>query len=139
MDILLKGTLYVYFIRGVFKNSHKIGIEFIIDPKRSTTELVNGLKRLNYLNDNKFIIYKDHYNYTNIDLISTKYVAEFEFISISDIDISKNVLKLNKMSIIEKDKILSPTSQVSNKVFLNNYSTGKNKTVRDIMQIIKSS
>jgi hypothetical protein len=137
MDISLNGTLYVYFIRSVFENNNKIGIEFIIDPKRSHTQLVDGLKRLDYLNGNKFIIFKD--NYTNIDLISTKYVAEFEFISVSHIESEKNILKLNKMNIIEKDKILSPSRQVSNKIFLNNYSTGKNKTVSDIMNIIKST
>ena len=56
MDISLKGTLYVYFIRGVFENNQKIGIEIIIDPKRSNSQLVDGLKRLNYLNANKFIV-----------------------------------------------------------------------------------
>ncbi len=137
MDISLNGTLYVYFIRGVFENNKKIGIEFIIDPKRSNIQLVDGLKRLNYLHGNKFIIYRD--NYSNIDLISTKYTAEFEFISVCDIESEKNILKLNKINIIEKDKILSPSRQVSNKVFLNNYSTGKNKTVQDIMNIIKSN
>lgn len=137
MDISLNGTLYVYFIRSVFENNSKIGIEFIIDPKRSNIQLVDGLKRLDYLNGNKFIIYKD--NYTNIDLISTKYVAEFEFISVYHIESEKNILKLNKINIIEKDKILSPSRQVSNKIFLNNYSTGKNKTVNDIMNIIKST
>jgi hypothetical protein len=136
MDISLKGTLYVYFIRGVFQNNQKIGIEFIIDQKRSNIQLVDGLKRLNYLNGNKIIIHKD--NYYNIDLISTKYIAEFEFVSISQIDSSKNVLKLNKMNIIEKDKILPPIRQISTKIFFNNYSTGKKKTVQDIMHIIKS-
>jgi hypothetical protein len=137
MDISLNGTLYVYFIRSVFEGNKKIGIEFIIDPKQSNNQLVDGLKRLNYLNGNKLVIYKD--NYSNIDLISTKYVAEFEFTSICNIDSSNNVLKLSKMNIIEKDKILSPISKISTKVFLNNYSTGKSKTVRDIIQIMKST
>jgi hypothetical protein len=134
MDISLNGTLYVYFIRSIFQDNKKIGIEIIIDPKRSNTQLVDGLKRLNYVNGNKFIIYKD--NYTNIDLISTKYIADFEFTSVCNIESEKNILKLNKMSNIEKDKILSPSRQVSNKIFLNNYSTSKNKTVQDIMTII---
>lgn len=137
MDISLNGTLYVYFIRSVFEGNKKIGIEFIIDPKRSNNQLIDGLNRLNYLNGNKFVIYKD--NYSNIDLISIKYIAEFDFVSICDIDSSKKVLKLNNMSIIEKDKILSPIHKVSTKLFLNNYSTGKNKTVRDIIQIMKST
>jgi hypothetical protein len=136
MDISLNGTLYVYFIRSVFEGNKKIGIEFIIDPKRSNNQLIDGLKRLNYLNENKFIIYKD--NYKNIDLITTKYIGEFDFVSISDIDSSKNILKLNKFDIIEKDKILPPSCKVSTKVFLNNYSTGKKKTINDIMNIIKS-
>ncbi len=137
MDISLNGTLYVYFIRSIFQDNKKIGIEFVIDPKRSNIQLVDGLKRLNYLNGNKFIIYNN--NYTNIDLISTKYIANFEFISVCHIESEKNILKLNKMNIIEKDKILSPSRQVSNKIYLNNYSTGKNKTVYDIMNIIKST
>ena len=66
MDISLNGTLYVYFIRSVFEGNKKIGIEFIIDPKRSNNQLIDGLNRLNYLNGNKFVIYKD--NYSNIDL-----------------------------------------------------------------------
>ncbi len=135
MDISLKGTLYVYFIRSVFENNQKIGIEFIIDPKRSNIQLIDSLKRLNYLNANKFIIYKD--NYKNIDLITIKYVGDFDFISVSNIDSSKNVLKLNKLDIIEKDKILPPNRQVSNKIFLNNYSTGKKKTIDDIMSTVK--
>ncbi len=137
MDISLNGTLYVYFIRSIFQDSKKIGIQIIIDPKRSNIQLVDGLKRLNFLNGNKFIIYKD--NYTNIDSIATKYIANFDFTSVCQNESEKNILKLNKMNIIEKDKILSPSRQVSNKIFLNNYSTGKNKTVNDIMNIIKST
>jgi hypothetical protein len=137
MDISLNGNLYVHFVRSVFENNKKIGIEFIIDLKRSNNQLIDALKRLNYLNNNKFIIYKD--NYSNIDLISTKYTAEFEFISVFHIESDKNILKLNKMNIIEKDKILPPSRQVNNKIFMNSYSTGKNKTIHDIMNIIKSA
>ena len=35
MDIELNGMLYVYFIKSVFENNKKIGIELIIDIRRS--------------------------------------------------------------------------------------------------------
>jgi hypothetical protein len=136
MEINLKGNIYVYFIRSIFDGNKKIGLEFIIDPKRSNTQLVDGLKRLNYLNGNKFNIYNDNYS-DNFDKLSTKYTGEFDFTSIYNDDNYK--LKLNSINIIEKDKIVTPQREVNKKIFLSSYSTGKNKTVSDIMNIIKSS
>ena len=55
MDIELNGMLYVYFIKSVFENNKKIGIELIIDIRRSDIMLIDGLKRLNQINKNKEI------------------------------------------------------------------------------------
>lgn len=134
MDIILNGKIYVYFIRSVFEGNKKIGIEFIIDPKRSDHNMIDGLTRLNYLNRNKFIVYSGNYP-TKYDFVTTKYTANFNMQN--NFKDSKNVLILNNFDVINIDKVIIPNKQVNNKLYLNKYTTGKDKTIEDIMNIIK--
>jgi len=138
MDINISGELYVYFIRNIFELNKKIGIEIIIDCKKSNNMIIDGLKRLNFMNNNKIIILNENIP-NNFDTYSTKYIGNFSFTSFNNLN-NDNIprLKLNKMDIVEKDKIIIPHKSINNKVFLNKYSTGKNKTVNDIMQIINN-
>lgn len=127
MDIKLSGKLYVHFIKSVFESNQKIGIEFIIDKLKSDNQLIDGLMRLKLLNNNKFFVNnKDIKN--PVKLYDKKYLCNI-FITIHD---NKQII-LENITDVEYDKI---NKIVDNKLFIPNYSVGKNKTVEKIMDII---
>lgn len=136
MEIQLSGKVYIYFIKSVFENNKKTGIEFIIDPKRSDNMLISGLNRLNVLNNNRFFVNINNYLDINIDLYATKYISMIDILILPIKEI--NVIKINNFSIIEKDKIVNITKNINSGLYINKYSTGKSYTVREILKILKT-
>ena len=128
MDIELNGMLYVYFIKSIFENNKKIGIEIIFDTTRSDMSLIDGLKRLNQINKNKIYLSNENIK-TLIKIYDKKYTTNitFKYISV------KNILELTKIDEIKYDKI---DKIIDNKIKLQNYATGKNKSIEKIMNII---
>jgi hypothetical protein len=127
MDIKLSGKLYVHFIKSVFESNQKIGIEFIIDKLKSDNQLIDGLMRLKLLNNNKFFV-NNKYIKNPVKLYDKKYLCNI-FITIHD---NKQII-LENITDVEYDKI---NKIVDNKLFIPNYSVGKNKTAEKIMDII---
>ena len=136
MEIQLSGNLYVCFIKSVFENNKKIGIEFIIDSKKSNNMLISGLNRLNILNNNRFFVHIKNYTDINLDLYATKYKSDISLLVLQENNI--NVIKINAFTITEKDKIIPITKQINKGVYINKYSMGKSNTVREILKIIKT-
>ena len=130
MDIELNGMLYVYFIKSVFENNKKNGIEMIIDTKRSDVILIDGLQRLNQINKNKIFILNDSIKIP-IKIYDKKYITNITFKYVSD----KNNIQMIRMDDIRYDKI---EKIIDNKIKLQNYATGKNKSVQKIMDIINN-
>jgi len=128
MNIELNGILYVYFVKSVFENNKKIGIEIIINTTRSDRILIEGLKRLNQINKNKIYISNDNIKIP-IKIYDKKYTSNVTFKYISD----KNILEFIKLEDIKYDKV---EKIIDNKIKLQNYATGKNKSVKKIMDII---
>lgn len=128
MDIELNGTLYIYFVKSVFENNKKIGIEIIFDNKRSDILLIDGLKRLNQINKNKIFLSNENIK-VPIKIYDKKYTINVIFKYISD----KNKLEFIKIDNIKYDKV---EKIIDNKIKLQNYATGKNKSVKKIMDII---
>ncbi len=135
MEIQLSGNLYVYFIKSVFENNKKIGIEFIIDSKKSNNMLISGLKRLNVLHNNRFFVSIKNFD-INLDLYATKYKSDISLLVLQENNI--NIIKINTFTITEKDKIIPITKQINKGVYINKYSMGKSNTVREILKIIKT-
>ena len=131
MEINIDGKLYIHFIKSIFENSKKIGIEIIIDNLKSDLKLIDGLKRLNQLKNNKFQIMNNNYP-KDINLINTKYLSE---INLSIID---NKIKINTFNVIKIDKQEPINKKVNTSIYLNKYLTNKNKIVSDIMNILKT-
>lgn len=128
MNIELNGILYVYFVKSVFENNKKIGIEIIINTTRSDRILIEGLKRLNQINKNKIYISNDNIKIP-IKIYDKKYTSNVTFKYISD----KNILEFIKLEDIKYDKV---EKIIDNKIKLQNYATGKNKSVKKIMDIL---
>ena len=136
MEIQLSGNLYVYFIKSVFDNNKKIGIEFVIDSKKSNNMLISGLNRLNILNNNRFFVSINNYSDINIDLYATKYKSDIDILVFPEN--TNDAVKINTFTITEKDKIIPITKQINKGVFINKYSMGKSSTVREILKILKT-
>jgi len=130
MDIILSGELYIYFVKSIFESNKKIGFEIIIDKKKSDSQLIRELTRLNQINQNKIIIY----NINNINITYTKYKATCEFTYLYN----NNQLILNKIFNIEPDKINIPVIEMNKKIYVNKFTTSKQKTINNIMEIIKT-
>ena len=130
MDIELNGMLYVYFIKSVFENNKKIGIELIIDIRRSDIMLIDGLKRLNQINKNKVFIKNENIKIP-IKMYDKKYTTNTIFKYVSN----TNSIILINMENIRYDKI---EKIIDNKMKLQNYATSKNKSVQKIMDILSS-
>ena len=130
MDIELNGMLYVYFIKSVFENNKKIGIELIIDIRRSDIMLIDGLKRLNQINKNKVFIKNENIKIP-IKMYDKKYTTNIIFKYVSN----TNSIILINMENIRYDKI---EKIIDNKMKLQNYATSKNKSVQKIMDILSS-
>ena len=128
MDIELNGMLYVYFIKSIFQNNKKIGIEIIFDTTRSDMSLIDGLKRLNQINKNKIYLSNENIK-SHIKIYDKKYTTNITFKYIFD----KNIIELTKIDEIKYDKI---DKIIDNKIKLQNYATGKNKSIEKIMNII---
>lgn len=128
MNIELNGILYVYFVKSVFENNKKIGIEIIINTTNSDRILIEGLKRLNQINKNNIYISNDNIKIP-IKIYDKKYTSNVTFKYISD----KNILEFIKLEDIKYDKV---EKIIDNKIKLQNYATGKNKSVKKIMDII---
>jgi len=128
MNIELNGILYVYFVKSVFENNKKIGIEIIINTTRSDRILIEGLKRLNQINKNNIYISNDNIKIP-IKIYDKKYTSNVTFKYISD----KNILEFIKLEDIKYDKV---EKIIDNKIKLQNYATGKNKSVKKIMDIL---
>ncbi len=132
MDINLNGKLYVHFIKGIFENNNKIGSEIIINTSKSDFMLIDGLKRLKILNNNKIILLNDNI-LCGLNTYITKYIGEFDFI------FKSNILQLTKYTVIEKDESINKSNNIklNSKIFINNYSTKKYNVVNDIVNIIQ--
>jgi len=149
MDITLSGKLYVYFIKSVFKNNKKIGYEFIININKSDNILIDGLSRLKKLNKN--IIY---FNINDIKIpikiYDKKYLCNISITcntlvlldsnthieSNTLVSNTNNKLILNDITDIIYDK---PEKIVNRNIKIYNYSTNKNKTIQQIMNIIEQN
>jgi len=132
MEINIDGKLYIYFIKSLFESNKKIGIEIIINNSKSDFKVIDGFKRLNLIKNNKIQILNNNYP-KDMNLINTKYLSE---INISVID---NQIKINSLNVIKIDRDELISKKVNNSIYVNKYATGKNKTVYDIMNILKSS
>lgn len=132
MEINIDGKLYIYFIKSLFESNKKIGIEIIINNSKSDFKVIDGFKRLNLIKNNKIQILNNNYP-EDMNLINTKYLSE---INISVID---NQIKINSFNVIKIDKDELISKKVNNSIYVNKFATGKNKTVYDIMNILKSS
>lgn len=132
MEINIDGKLYIYFIKSLFESNKKVGIEIIINNMKSDFKVIDGFKRLNLIKNNKIQILNNNYP-KDMNLINTKYLSE---INISVID---NQIKINSLNVIKIDKDELISKKVNTSIYLNKYATGKNKTVYDIMSILKSS
>lgn len=132
MEIEINGNVYIHFIRSVFNANKKIGIEFIIDVKKSDICIINGLKRLNLLSNNKFSILNNNYP-RDINLITTKYLSKIE------LNIIESTIKIKSLNIINIDKPQLIQKELNKSIYINKYATGKNKIVNDIMEILKQN
>jgi hypothetical protein len=128
MDITLSGKLYVYFIRSIFENNQKIGYEFIININKSDNTLIDGLSRLKKINKN--IIY---FNINDIKIPIKIYDKKY-ICNISIMCDTNNKLILNDITDIIYD---IPEKIVNRNIKIHNYSTNKNKTIQQIMNIIE--
>ncbi len=129
MELNLNGNIYIHFIRSIFSSNNKVGIEFILDTKKSDIKLINGLNRLGLLQINKFCVMNNNYP-KDLNIINTKYLSYI------DLTIIDNNIKINSIELIKKDIIQIPEKKVNTSIYLNKYITGKNKIVSDIMKII---
>ncbi len=129
--INIRGKLYVYFTRSLFNGNKRIGIEMIINTIKSDFSVINGLKRLNIMKDNRIQIMNGNYP-IDFNIINIKYLAEVEF-AIDDI------IKIESLKIIKMDRQDTIHDKIHKSIYLNKYATGKNRTVNDIMNILKSS
>jgi hypothetical protein len=130
MDITLSGKLYVYFIKSVFKNNKKIGYEFIININKSDNILIDGLCRLKKLNKN--ILYFDISDIKiPIKIYDKKYLCNISITSDTN-----NKLILNDITDIIYD---IPEKIINRNIKIYNYSTNKNKTIQQIMNIIEQN
>jgi len=132
MEINIDGKLYIYFIKSLFESNKKIGIEIIINNSKSDFKVIDGFKRLILLKIIRIQILNNNYP-KDMNLINTKYLSE---INISVID---NQIKINSLNVIKIDRDELISKKVNNSIYVNKYATGKNKTVYDIMNILKSS
>jgi hypothetical protein len=132
MEINIDGKLYIYFIKSLFESNKKVGIEIIINNTKSDFKVIDGLKRLDLIKNNKIQILNNNYP-KDMNLINTKYLSE---INISVID---NHIKINSLNVIKIDKDELISKKVNTSIYVNKYATGKNKTVYDIMSILKST
>jgi len=132
MEINIDGKLYIYFIKSLFESNKKVGIEIIINNTKSDFKVIDGLKRLDLIKNNKIQILNNNYP-KDMNLINTKYLSE---INISVID---NHIKINSLNVIKIDKDELISKKVNTSIYVNKYATGKNKTVFDIMSILKST
>jgi hypothetical protein len=131
MDIIITGNLYVYYIRNVYELNKILGKEIIIDINRSDNILIDGLKRLNKINKNKIFINTNDIKIP-VKIYENKYTCNVEF----KFNAIQNNIELNKLDILEYDKIIKKNKLIDNNFRLQNYSTGKNKTFKQIMSII---
>lgn len=131
MDITLSGKLYVYFIRSVFESKKRIGVEFIIDIRKSDSQLIDGLIRLNKINKNKIFIKSDNIK-SPIKFYDKRYTCDITFEYINNIDSLSDIILKNIVNVeYEKQPKI-----IDNKFKLQNYSTGKEKTIQQIMNIL---
>jgi hypothetical protein len=134
MDITLSGKIYVYFIKSVFESNKKIGVELIINIRNSDSQLIDGLIRLNKLNKNKIFIKIDDIKIP-LKLYDTRYFCNIIFEYSNEFNkLNNSSLILKEMNSIEYEKY---DKVINNKFKLQNYSTGKNKTVQLIMDKLK--
>lgn len=131
MEINIDGKLYIYFIKSLFEGTKKIGIEIIIDNIKSDFKVIDGLRRLNVIKNNKIQVLNDNYP-KDLNLVNTKYLSE------TNITIIDSKIKINTLNIIKIDKPELINNKVNNSIYMNKYATGKNKTVNDIMNILKN-
>jgi hypothetical protein len=134
MDITLSGKIFVYFIRSVFESKQKIGVELITDTLNSDNQLIDGLQRLNKINKNKIFIKTDDVKIP-LKIYDKRYTCNVTFEYINNMD-NQSILILKELNVIEYEKT---KKIVDNKFRLQNYATGKQKTIDQIMAEITKS
>ena len=134
MDITLSGKIFVYFIRSVFESNHKIGVELIIDTRNSDNQLIDGLQRLDKLNKNKIFIKTDDIKIP-LKIYDKRYSCNITVEYINSIN-NKSTLLLKELSVVEYEKT---RKIIDNKFRLQNYATGKQKTIDLIMDELAKS
>lgn len=132
MEINIYGKLYIYFIKSLFEENKKTGIEIIINNTKSDFKVIDGLKRLDIIKNNKIQVLNNNYP-KDLNLINTKYLSDI------NISVSNNEIKINSLNVIKIDKDDLINKKVNNSLYLNKYATSKNKTVYDIMNILKTT
>jgi hypothetical protein len=132
MEININGKIYIYFVRSIFNGNIKTGLEFIINVNKSDNNIIDGLKRLNLLNNNKFIVLLNNYP-KEFNIINVKYLAD---IHLSIID--KNII-IKSLNILKIEKEITPILKLNKSLYINKYATKKNRTLNEIMDILKTS
>jgi hypothetical protein len=129
MNISLSGKLYVHFIKSVFEEKQKIGIDIIIDRLKSDIQVIDGLTRLKLLNNNKIFV-KNINIKIPVKLYDKKYTCTVFLI----IDSNNDVILENIIDVLY-EKI---PKIIDNKLYIPKYSMNKNKTTEKIMEIISN-
>ena len=132
MEININGKIYIYFVRSIFNGNIKTGLEFIINVNKSDNNIIDGLKRLNLLNNNKFIVLLNNYP-KEFNIINVKYLAD---IHLSIID--KNII-IKSLNILKIEKEITPILKLNKSLYINKYATKKKRTLNEIMDILKTS
>ena len=130
MEITISGKIYIEFIKSSFINNKKNGIELIINHFKSDFNVIDGLKRINMINNNKIHLLNNNYP-IDINTIKTKYLSDVEF------KVIDNTIKLTFLKIDKIDKEISLNTKINKSIYFNKFATSKNKTINDIMNILK--
>ena len=131
MDIKIEGKLYIYFIKKIFELKKITGIEIIIDIKKSDNSLIKQLNRIKCIDNNKIYI---KYNYNllqKIDISKQKYTTNINF-NYNDI----NKLSIEKIEILEYDKIEEPIKDIKKSIFIKKYNNSSYNIAKQIREII---
>jgi hypothetical protein len=141
MEINIYGKLYVYFIKSIFKDNKKIGIEFIINSNKSDFKVIDGLQRLDMIKNNRIEILNDNYptniNLTNTNLTNTN-LTNTNFLCEINLSIVNNKIIIKSLDVINIDKKEPFNKKINKSIYLNKYSFSKQRTINDIMNILNS-
>lgn len=135
MDIKIEGKLYIYFIKKIFELNKIIGIEMIIDIKKSDNSLIRELNRIKCI-DNNIIYIKNNNNLLHkLDTSIQKYTANITF-NYNDNNNDTNKLSVNKVDILEIDKVDEPIKNIKKSIYINKYNNSSYNIAKQIRDIL---